>query len=161
MKLHFYLAEISFCTDMTDINSPVIPVGALFLAESLDGEEASQAVLLIAPPVPPEGTDEFTQSWLKDYPELIQAQLEWILNMHPGKPIGDILEMLQESMQNSFFISDINSGECEPKTSEVAFQEAVRAIAVRRAAPNIARIGASANITLRQLQGSNPTQKSA
>lgn len=105
MKLRYHIATLSFCPDLLDPEAASIPVGILLLAEA-----AGQGVALLAvdknlplsealPPVVREIVGQF--------PQLVQAQLESILQSDAGANIDTIMEVFEDSLRNSFYVSDL------------------------------------------------------
>ena len=109
MKIRQHIATISFCTNLTGANSEAIPVGVLILGERTDH---AMALLLVREDAAFFDTlPRLIRSIVKDFPQMLQAQLEEILENDNGGSIDSVMKCFEDSRRNSFFVSDLKWGE--------------------------------------------------
>jgi hypothetical protein len=105
MKLRYHIATISFCPNLTKPDSKAIPVGILMVGECAEQAMAflavreDRALLESLPPL--------IRSVVQDFPKLLQGQLEEILTNNGSSSIDSIMNIFEESLRNSFFVSDL------------------------------------------------------
>jgi hypothetical protein len=105
MKVRYHIATISFCTNLTTAESDSIPVGILMVGTS---DQHAMALLAVREDhglldsLPP-----LIRSIVKDFPQMLQAQLEEILASADNGSIDNVMRVFEESLRNSFFVSDL------------------------------------------------------
>lgn len=120
MRLRYHRATISFCGDLLrPEESPSIPVGVLLLAEA---KGVAVAMLAVNKNVElPQTLPEVVRQIVADFPRLVQAQLEQILHSDAGASIDSIMEVFEDSLRNSFHVSELVMNE-EASFSEPAHE---------------------------------------
>lgn len=105
MKLRYHIATISFCSNLTKADSEAIPVGILFVGESAD--QAMALLLVRDDQAFLDRLPRLIRSIVKDFPQMLQAQLEEILQSEDDGSIDNVMRVFEESLRNSFFVSDL------------------------------------------------------
>lgn len=123
MKLRYHQATISFCPDLLNPDGVApIPVGVLLLAEA---EDIAAALLTVdSHPALPESLPLVVREIAKDFPRLVSAQLEQILHSDASASIDTMMQMFEDSLRNSFYVSDLKLNQKievqSPKTRQAA-----------------------------------------
>lgn len=106
MKLRYHIATISFCPDLLDPEGvPSVPMGVLLLGESTG---RSVALLVVnREPTLPESLHGVIREIIQQFPAILQSQLESILHSDAGRSIDTIMQVFEDSLRNSFFVSDL------------------------------------------------------
>lgn len=109
MKIRQHIATISFCTSLTAASSEAIPVAVLILNERTDH---GMALLLVREDAAFfDKLPKLIRSIVKDFPRMLQAQLEEILENDGGDSIDSVMQSFEDSLRNSFFVSDLKWSE--------------------------------------------------
>jgi hypothetical protein len=106
MKLRYHQATISFCPDLLNPDQ----AGAVFVGVLLLGETANMAVALLTVTKElalPDTLPTVVKELAADFPRLVQAQLEQILKSDANTSIDTIMEVFEDSLRNSFYVSDL------------------------------------------------------
>lgn len=139
-QLRYHIATISFNPDLVDPEAKGCPVGLLFV-----GETGTDAVALLALGHRPRFADRLPtvmRSILDDFPALMVAQLDEMLKDQGSTSIDGIMEAFEDSLRNSFFVSDLKMNQYVDvplETPDPAPEQALYALEeVRRRLPELA-----------------------